>query len=155
MFIQPGQDEHHLCVNLYLARSITQQSKMNANNLFQVVQQGFRITVGATASLLETIQDPQKRAETISELQTELSQKTQQWAQKGEITEQEARRMLDNLFRQRRWQTSSDATKTSSETGSTPYSAAENVESELQELTEQIIALRTELEQLRRSENAQ
>jgi polyhydroxyalkanoate synthesis regulator phasin len=128
---------------------------MNANNLFQVVQQGFRITVGATASLLETIQDPQKRAETISELQTELSQKTREWAQKGEITEQEARRMLDNLFRQRGWQTNSEATRTSSETESTPYSTSENVESNLQELTEQIIALRTELEQLRKSENTQ
>lgn len=128
---------------------------MNANNLFQVVQQGFRMTVGATASLLETIQDPQKRAETISELQTELSQKTREWAQKGEITEQEARRMLDNLFRQRGWQTNSEATRTSSETESTPYSTSENVESNLQELTEQIIALRTELEQLRKSENTQ
>jgi polyhydroxyalkanoate synthesis regulator phasin len=128
---------------------------MNANNLFQVVQQGFRITVGATTSLLETIQDPQKRAETISELQTELSQKTREWAEKGEITEHEARRMLDNLFRQRGWQTNSETTRTRSETGATSYSTAKNVESDLQELTEQIIALRTELEQLRRSKNVQ
>jgi polyhydroxyalkanoate synthesis regulator phasin len=84
-----------------------------------------------------------------------LSQKTREWAQKGEITEQEARRMLDNLFRQRGWQTNSEATRTSSETESTPYSTSENVESNLQELTEQIIALRTELEQLRKSENTQ
>ncbi|MBE9168248.1 hypothetical protein IQ238_12230 [Pleurocapsales cyanobacterium LEGE 06147] len=127
---------------------------MNANSLFQIVQQGFRITVGATTSLLETIQDPQKRAKTISELQTELSQKTREWAQKGEITEQEARRMLDNLFRQRGWRNSETA-KTSSETEFTPYSTSENVESDLQELTEQIIALRTELEQLRKSKNTQ
>ncbi len=127
---------------------------MNANNLFQVVRQGFRITVGATTSLLETIQDPQKRAETISELQTELSQKTREWAEKGEITEQEARRMLDNLFRQRGWQANSETTRTSSETEVTSHSTAKNVESDLQELTEQIIALRTELEQLRRSKNS-
>jgi hypothetical protein len=66
---------------------------MNANNIFQFVQQGFRITVGATASLVETLQDPQKRTEAISEMQTEFNQKADEWAQKGEITEQEARRM--------------------------------------------------------------
>lgn len=126
---------------------------MNVNNLFQVVQQGFRITVGATTSLLETIQDPQKRTKTISELQTELRQKTREWAEKGEITEQEARKMLDNLFRQRGWQSNSETTSTTRKTDSAAYST--NVESDLQELTEQIIALRTELEQLRKSKNSQ
>jgi polyhydroxyalkanoate synthesis regulator phasin len=127
---------------------------MNANNIFQFVQQGFRITVGATASLVETLQDPQKRTEAISEMQTEFNQKADEWAQKGEITEQEARRMIEQLFRQQNWQKSTGSKNTTSDPVSTRRATTENVESELQELTEQIIALRTELEKLRQSDNS-
>lgn len=126
---------------------------MNSNSFLQVIQQGFRVTIGATASLIETIQDPQKRTKTLSQIQVELEQKTREWAQKGEVTEQEARRIIDSLVSQRGWQTKTDSTNSSNQPSSTVNKPPSNVQSGLEELTEQIIALREDLEKLRKSEN--
>lgn len=120
------------------------------NNLINVVQQGFRIAIGATADCVETLQDPQKRAETLSELQTELSQKTQQWSEKGEVTEQQAKEFMENLMSQRGWSTNRASTSTSNST-----STNSNINSDIQELTEEIIALKLELEKLRNQRDSE
>ena len=128
---------------------------MNSNNLLQLLQTGFRVSLGATTSLVETLQDPQKRAENLTQLTTELSQRVTEWAQKGEITEQEARRFVEELFRQQRSAENSPSTGTSSDTVTTSPTtpASPNVQLELEELTAQISAIRTELEKLRDSES--
>ena len=107
---------------------------MNNNSLLQFIQQGFRVTIGATASLVETIQDPQKRTEALSQLQIELEQKTREWAQKGEVTEQEARRIIDNLMNQRTQGKQPDVNNSSSSPNTTSPKNA--VQSDLEELTE-------------------
>lgn len=119
---------------------------MNADNLVQLLQNGFRVTLGATASLVEVIQDPEKRHENLSKLNQEWSVLSSEWAQKGEITEQEARNFVDTLLAQRANQPS--ASSTTSTTATTP-SAAPEIQLELQELTAQIAAMRAELETLR------
>ncbi|HEY9728676.1 MAG TPA: hypothetical protein V6D50_19685 [Chroococcales cyanobacterium] len=128
---------------------------MNSNNLLQLLQTGFRVSLGATTSLVETLQDPQKREENLTQLTTELSQRVSEWAQKGEITEQEARRYIEELFRQQRSAGSSPPTRTSSDTVTTSPTtpASPSVQLELEELTAQISAIRTELEKLRDSES--
>lgn len=73
---------------------------MNSDNLTQLLQQGFRVTLGATASLVETLQDPQKRNDNLDSIRSELSYLATEWAAKGEITEQEARNFVDNLLNQ-------------------------------------------------------
>ena len=125
---------------------------MNNNNLIQAVQQGFRIAIGATADCVETLQDPQKRAETFSELKTEFSQKTQKWSEKGEITEQQAKEFVENLMNQRGWSRNGTSTGTSSSTSTTTGS---NINSDIQELTEEIIALKLELEKLRNGQDSE
>lgn len=50
---------------------------MNNNNIFQSVRKGFQITVGATASVVETLQDSQKRSAAFTEIQSELEQKNE------------------------------------------------------------------------------
>lgn len=124
---------------------------MNQDTLTQLVQQGFRVTLGATASLVETLQDPQKRNENLSQLTSELNQLTLEWAAKGEMTEQEARNFVDNLLNQRSQQPSSPTPGASASiVTTTPTEAAPpEVQLELQELTAQIAAIRTELEKLR------
>jgi polyhydroxyalkanoate synthesis regulator phasin len=124
---------------------------MNTNDVLQTLQKGFRIAVGATASLVETLQDPQKRTETFSELQAELNQRTQEWAEKGAVTEQEARKILEAWLSRQRSQPSS--TTPSSPTSSTAdASTPSRVDvQELKDLTDRIVDLRTELEQLRQS----
>ena len=119
------------------------------NNLFQLIQQGRRIAIGAIASCAETLQDPQKRAEAIANLQTELNQKIQEWSAKGEVTEADVKVFIDNLMAQRGWQGERYPSSTSS--GKTSTYASSN--SKLQELTAEIIALKLELEKLRKSKN--
>jgi polyhydroxyalkanoate synthesis regulator phasin len=124
---------------------------MNSNNLLDLLQAGFHVSLGATSSLLETLQDPLKREDTLAQLRIELSQRVTEWAAKGEITEQEARRFIDELLRQRSTPGSSTTTTTSSDTVTTPPTTvvSPNVQLEIEELTAQIAAIRTELEKLR------
>jgi polyhydroxyalkanoate synthesis regulator phasin len=125
---------------------------MDSNNIFQTVQKGFRVTVGATASVVETLQNPQKRATAFSELQTELSQKTEEWFKKGEETEEEARRMLDVFLRRQNWQNSNSSQSENYNNSTSNTNVSDNIQSEIQYLTEQIVNLRNELEELRKSE---
>ncbi len=118
---------------------------MENTNLLQIAQQGFRVTVGAATTLIETVQNPQKRSEILSQVQTDLSQKTQEWSEKGEVTEQEARKFLDSLFDRQSSDLNNQGTKNSSAMSRTIST------SDLQQLTDEIIALRKELEQIRQS----
>jgi polyhydroxyalkanoate synthesis regulator phasin len=124
---------------------------MNSNNLLQLLQSGFRVSLGATTSLVETLQDPQKREENFSQLRFELSQRVAEWEEKGLITEQEARSFIETILRQPSNSGGSSATRTPSNTATTPPTpaASPNVQLEIEELTVQIAAIRTELEKLR------
>ncbi|EAW35541.1 hypothetical protein [Lyngbya sp. PCC 8106] len=130
---------------------------MNADNLTQILHQGFRVTLGATSSMIEMLQDSQKRNENLEKLQSQWSQLAEEWAEKGEQTEEEARKFVDTILEQ---QSNSGATETTTSTSSssmttTPVSVSEpNSAEELQELTAQIAALRLELERLRGSESS-
>ncbi len=128
---------------------------MNPDDLTQLLQQGFRVTLGATASLVETLQDPQKRIQNISALESELSQLAQEWALKGEMTEQEARNFVDSLLTrdQSAGPTPTDSSDTASATPNEQPVQPTSAELELQELTAQIAAIRAELEKLRGSES--
>lgn len=128
---------------------------MNSDNLTQLLQQGLRITLGATTSLVETLQNPQKQSENIESIRLELSHLVTEWAAKGEITEQEARNFVDNLLNQLGNQGRSYTPTTPPSTvTTTPTSAAPPaVQLELQELTAQIAAIRAELENLRNSDS--
>jgi polyhydroxyalkanoate synthesis regulator phasin len=129
---------------------LLKQSTMNPDNLVQVLQTGFRITVGATASVLESIQDTDKRTENLETLKLEWPQIADKLANKGEKTEQEARQFVDTLLSQQ--PTSSDGRSSSSGTTEPTSDGSANVQSELEELTEQITTLRKELEELRQQE---
>lgn len=123
---------------------------MNSDNLIQLLQTGFRVSLGATATLIESLQDPQKRDENLSKLRSDFSQLAQEWAEKGEITEQEARNYVDSILRQQGNQTTSETPGTSSGSYATSNPVAPtDVQLELQELIAQIAAIRTELEKLR------
>lgn len=130
---------------------------MNADNLTQILHKGFRVTLGATSSMIEMLQDSQKRNENLEKIQSQWSQLAQEWAEKGEQTEEEARKFVDTILEQ---QSNSAATETTTSTSSssmttTPVSVSEpNSAEELQELTAQIAALRLELERLRGSESS-
>lgn len=129
---------------------------MNSDNPIEALQTGFRVCLGATTSLIESLQDAQKREETVSKImRSEFGQLTEEWVQKGELTEQEARNFVDSLLNQPKNETANPTTTTSTSGGSssatTPV-APPDVQLELQELTAQIAAMRAELEKLRNQE---
>jgi polyhydroxyalkanoate synthesis regulator phasin len=128
---------------------------MNSDTVVQLLQKGFRVTLGATASLVEILQDPQKREANLAKLRTELDQLAQEWAEKGEVTEREARSYVDTFLAQRRAGTvdspttvTTTATTITSESTSSSTPSPE-VQLELQELTAQLSAIRAELEKMR------
>ena len=125
---------------------------MNSDNVIELLQKGFRVSLGATASLIESVQDSQKRDETFSKLmRSEFDSLTEEWAEKGEVTEREARNFVDSLLNQQHQSTSAETPETSTSTVSTTPTptAPPEVQLELQELTAQIAAMRAELETLR------
>ncbi|OCQ94695.1 hypothetical protein BCD67_04310 [Oscillatoriales cyanobacterium USR001] len=129
---------------------------MNSDNLTEMLQKGFRVTLGATSFMIETLQDSQKRDENLAKLKSEnLSQLTDEWAQQGELTEREARNFVDTIFA---GSTNSDTVQTPTDSNSpinTPATPAgeSNPQREIQELTAQMAALRAELEKLRTEES--
>jgi polyhydroxyalkanoate synthesis regulator phasin len=128
---------------------------MNSNNLLDFLQTGLRVSLGATTSLVETLGDSQKREESLSQLRLEFSQRVTEWAEKGAITEQEARSFIEQMWRQQSSPGRSSATDTASDIYATPptTAASPNTQLELEELTAQIAAIRTELEKLRNSDS--
>jgi polyhydroxyalkanoate synthesis regulator phasin len=128
---------------------------MNSEDFTQLLQKGVRITLGASASLVENLQNSQKRTQNLSQLRTELDQLATEWAAKGEMTEQEARSFVQQLFNQlgNRQSTSPTAdSPNTSVTTSTDDVAPPEVRLEIQELTAQLAAIRAELEKLQKSE---
>ncbi len=130
---------------------------MNADNLTQILQQGFRVTLGATSSVIEMLQDSQKRSENLEKFQTQWHQLAEEWAEKGEQTEQEARIFVDTLLaKQSNSGTSTSqtpATSSAIETTATTVAQPDSVQ-DIQELTTQISSLREELQRLEDSDSS-
>ncbi|MGB3402071.1 MAG: hypothetical protein WBA77_05220 [Microcoleaceae cyanobacterium] len=127
---------------------------MNVDNLTQILQTGFRVTLGATSSLVEMLQDAQKRNENLEKVQSELSQLAEEWAAKGEITEHEARRFIESLMNQQSggFTRPTEPTSPSSvqvTTPSSPTTPDAGSVAEIQDLTKEIADLRSDLENLK------
>lgn len=130
---------------------------MNSDDLIQVLQTGMHVTIGATTSLLEVLQDPDKRQENLAKLSQEWNQLSEAWAEKGIETEREARGFVDTLFSRQSHPPSSTASADPMEvsTPDTPVDAAaapsmsSAIQQEVQALTAQLAAMRAELERLR------
>jgi polyhydroxyalkanoate synthesis regulator phasin len=125
---------------------------MTTNPVFESLHQGFRLTVGAAATLLETLQDPRKRADTLADLQTHWNQIASEWSEKGQVTELEARQFLEEWLNRRRESDTIDIeTAVDDEEVSSPTDS--NVTAEIKRLTEQLTALRAELERSRQAKS--
>lgn len=116
---------------------------MADNNVFAFLQKGLRTVLGATAEAIETLQDNQKRNQAISELNQEWQKKSQEWADKGSLTEAEARKIIEQIFQRRSNDNSSPQ--------EIPITSDDNPYEGLKQLTDEIISLRKELEKLNSS----
>ena len=140
---------------------------MDTIDLEKLFQRGYYVTLGATSSLLEVIQDPTKREENLRRLGRSFDEITQELAEKGVTTESEARSYVDKFIAQQ--VNGSSATNPESAGLTTVTTTAKTVEDnatdrpskkssqsvkasmrdEIKELTEQLAGLRSELEKLR------
>ncbi|MFM9266056.1 hypothetical protein [Tychonema sp. BBK16] len=128
---------------------------MNAEKLPQMLQTGFHLTLGATSFLIETLQDPVKRSENLEKLNSDLGRLADELLEKGEITDREARNFVDTIFSQTSDRENTESESVSSKQSDSPTGSPSDsvggpdVVLEIQELTAQMVALRTELENLR------
>jgi polyhydroxyalkanoate synthesis regulator phasin len=133
---------------------------MNPDNLPQMLQTGFHLTLGATSFLIETLQDPLKREENLDKLKSDFGQLADELLEKGEMTEREARNFVDTIFSQPGHRENADSESVSPKQSDTATDAPPdlvvqpNVKLEIQELTAHMAALRAQLENLR-AENSQ
>ncbi len=123
---------------------------MNTIDIPKLIQKGFHVTLGATANLLEVIQDPRKLESNLNSLQRDFDDITDELAEKGAITEVEARNFVDTLVSRQIKNTETEVT-TVTTTATTVTET--NVQADLQELTQQLADLRLELERLRQKDN--
>lgn len=149
---------------------------MDFEMLQQMMRNGLQMSVGATASVLEMLQDPIKREQHVAqlqrelmqlpnviqdpyqrelklnELQMELMQLSETWVQKGQTTEHEAREFVEMLMNQLGLMSPTPrqqpTTINITATAVTNAPAAE-YQRELQSLIFEISSLRTELENQR------
>jgi polyhydroxyalkanoate synthesis regulator phasin len=122
---------------------------MNSTDIAKLLQKGFYVTLGATANLLEVIQDPRKLDRQVNSLFQDFDGLTDELADKGAVTEAEARKLVDSLIAQQI--PTSEPTTTITTIATTVVDS--NVQADLQDLTQQLEDLRTELEQLRQTKN--
>jgi polyhydroxyalkanoate synthesis regulator phasin len=144
-------------INNHQSTIINQQSSiitMSSNNIFDVIQQGFKTVVGATASTIETLQDSQKREKTLSDVKEQWEKYSQEWIEKGEITEKQAREMFDKwLQKESKNQSSSTPTTIDTTAEEVPVSVSSNINKDIKSLTQAIIDLRMELEKVTSVQN--
>ncbi len=117
---------------------------MEPDTLFQMIQTGFRMGVGATTTLVEGLQNPQVYQQNWDKLNTNPDQLLTDFAQKGEVTERDARTLVDQIIGNRFGpRPASEMTITT-----TAVTIAPDVQAELRDLTQQLVTLREELQQL-------
>ncbi|WP_271252690.1 hypothetical protein [Pseudanabaena sp. Chao 1811] len=139
---------------------------MDTIDLEKLLQRGYYVTLGATSSLIEVIQDPTKREENLRRLGRSFDEITQELAEKGVTTEAEARSYVDKFIAQQVNGTTTDIESVGLTTVTTTAKTVDDNSSdntsdkpdkkvkasmrdEIAELTQQLASLRSELEQLR------
>ena len=126
---------------------------MNFDTFTEFIQKSFRVSLGAAASAVEAIQDPQASANKFSDIGTDFNRLTDELEVKGALTEKEAREFVDNLSSNFDGQFPNpfappSASNATVNTVAKPV-ADSGIQAEIKALTEQLSAIRQEIEQLK------
>ncbi|AFY69015.1 hypothetical protein Pse7367_0713 [Thalassoporum mexicanum PCC 7367] len=135
------------------------------DDIATILQKTFHVSLGATASLVEMLQDPEKRTVTVETMLSDIDKFTAELAAKGAVTEVEARNFVDSFISDQINKPDAPAGSTetgdaseatvdtaANEVGDRPGAGDESVESDIKDLTEQLAALRSELENIRQQD---
>jgi hypothetical protein len=125
---------------------------MNPDMLTETIQKGFRVTLGATASLVDAIRDPQGSQAKFSEIGSDFDLLAQELEAKGVDTEREARAIASTVMSQVGEMPNpfapTPASQTTVETSAQPI-ADVSTQAELDALTQELAVLRQEIEALK------
>ena len=124
---------------------------MNPETLTETIQKGFRVTLGATASLVDAFRDPQASQEKFGAI-TDFDVLTQELEAKGAVTEQEARMVVDSVMSQMGQMPNPFAPTPASEATVDTYAspvADASMQAELDALTQDLSTLRQEIEAMK------
>ncbi len=124
---------------------------MNPDTLSQTLQKGFHVSLGATASLIEALQDPQSSSQKFSEMGGDVNRITEELEVKGVTTEREARQFVDGLFSQMPNPFANGSHSNVPATVSTVATPVVDtaVQVELEALTQELADIRQEIESLK------
>lgn len=118
--------------------------------IFKLAQKSFRVGIGASASLVEGLQNPRLYQENLDKLRLNPNQFVEDLASKGEVTEREARTFVDQVIGDRLGtRPAGERTVTT-----TAVTIEPDTEAELKALTQELVALRQELQQLKAQREA-
>ena len=132
---------------------------MNTDTLVELLQKGYRVTLGAASSAVEAVQDPQRAADEFSAVGSDWQRLADKLEVRGALTEKEARDFVDGVMSQMPeplrsvsenfpdFSTESKEPKTVT-TVATPVVDA-SLQAEVESLTAELIAMRQEIDELR------
>ncbi len=132
---------------------------MNTDTLIELLQKGYRVTLGAASTAVEAVQDPQQAADDFSMIGTDFQRLADKLEVRGALTEKEARNFVEGIMSQ--MPESFRANFPSSDTSSTPKTVTTvatpvvdtQLQAEVESLTAELIAIRKEIEELRQQNN--
>lgn len=128
-----------------------QRLLMNPETLTETIQKGVRVTLGATASLVDALRDPQASQAKFGNI-SDFDVLTQELEAKGTDAEREARAVVDSLMSQVGQMPNPfvqpPASEATVDTYASPVADA-SVQIELETLTQELSTLRQEIETLK------
>lgn len=134
---------------------------MNTDTFVELLQKGYRVTLGAASSAVEAVQDPQRAADEFSAVGTDWQRLADKLEVRGALTEKEARDFVDGVVSQMPdpirsvSENFANSSKGSSEpktvtTVATPVVEA-GLQAEVESLTAELIEMRKEIEALKQA----
>ncbi|NEQ32286.1 MAG: hypothetical protein F6K04_15005 [Leptolyngbya sp. SIO4C5] len=126
---------------------------MNSDSFTELLQKGFRIALGATATLVEAVQDPAKQSEKFSEINGDWNRLSEDLESKGTVAEQEARRLVDSMMTQMPGSFNQGAPTDNSSAPANPVNMPTvegGLQLEIEALTQELEQVRRDIEQLQR-----
>lgn len=133
---------------------------MNPETIAELIQKSFRVSLGAAASAVEAVQNPQQSSEKFSDIGTDFERLADELEVKGALTEKEARNFVDSMMSQMPepfrsanspFNNGDTAERVTINTVATP-AIDPSVQTELEALTQELTVIRQEIDQLRQQD---
>ncbi len=130
---------------------------MNTDTLTELLQKGYRVTLGAASTAVEAIQDPERAAADFSAIGTDWERLADKLEVRGALTEKEARDFVEGVTSQMPepfrsasspFTPGAPAEPQTVTTVATPVVDTE-LKAEVESLTTELIAMRQEIEALK------